>query len=423
MSGSRTSLPAGSAGGAATALQGRVVLAATLVLIGFNLRPIYTSVAAVLPEIMGATGLSTLGASLLTTLPVLCLGLFAPAAPILARRFGTERVMLALLALLTAGTAIRGLAGIPGLAAGTLLAGIGIANLNVLVPGLIKRDFADRAGLMSGLYITGLCAGAALAAGLTVPLARAAGGAWEAALALWALPAAAAALLWAAQIRGGARHDRRNARRVTGLWRSRLAWQVTAFMAFQSMFSFSVFGWMSPILQARGVAPPEAGAIVSASVLCQMVACLLAPPFAAGRRDQRILNVAVTIAAAAGFLGCIFAPVPTLWGWAVLQGFGQGALTSVALTLIVLRSADPHVTAELSGMAQGVGYGLGASGPLLVGLLNAWTGGFAAVGIYFALVAALCAVAGFGAGRALHVEARVSGLPMQGAPTRPSPPA
>jgi MFS transporter, CP family, cyanate transporter len=148
------------------------LLAATLVLIAFNLRPLFPSFSALLPSITLSTGLSPGGASLMTTLPVLCLGVFAPCAPVLARRFGAERTILCLMVLLTVGTAIRGLASVPALAFGTVATGISIAVINVLVPGLIKRDFPRRIGLMSGLYTMALCGGAAAAAGLTIPLQR-----------------------------------------------------------------------------------------------------------------------------------------------------------------------------------------------------------------------------------------------------------
>jgi CP family cyanate transporter-like MFS transporter len=48
----------------------RLLFAISLVLIAFNLRPIFPSLSVVLPEVIGDTGLSTVGASLLTTLPL-----------------------------------------------------------------------------------------------------------------------------------------------------------------------------------------------------------------------------------------------------------------------------------------------------------------------------------------------------------------
>jgi CP family cyanate transporter-like MFS transporter len=384
----------------------QILFGGTLVLIAFNLRPLFSSLSAVLPGVVQTTRLSPAGISLMTTLPVLCVGAFAPAAPALARRFGAERAILGLMIVLAIGTALRGLAVTPALAAGTMMAGAAIAVINVLLPGLIKRDFPHRTGLMSGLYTMALCGGAAAAAGLTVPLQASADGSWPRALALWAVPALAAALLWAPQAPRLKQEARFAGVVISGLYRCPLAWCVTLFMILQSMLSFSVFGWLAPILHARGLPLVTAGVIVSVSVLCQTLACLVAPGIAAKSRDQRFINPAVMLMAVTGFTGCLFAPLSTIWGWAILQGIGQGALTSVALTLIVLRSSDAHVAAQLSSMVQGVGYGLGAAGPLLVGLLHAWTGGYDAVGVFFLIVGLAGMVAGIGAGRSRHVAAR-----------------
>ncbi|MBN0466998.1 cyanate transporter, partial [Pseudomonas aeruginosa] len=89
----------------------------------------------------------------------------------------------------------------------------------------------------------------------------------------------------------------------------------------------------------------------------------------------------------AGLLGFIYAPLPTIWGWAVLLGLGQGGTFSIALALIVLRSRDAHVASHLSGMAQGVGYTLAAMGPFMVGVVHDMTGGWNAVGYIFIGVA------------------------------------
>lgn len=388
---------------------GRCVFGGTLVMIAFNLRPLFSSLSAVLPSVVTATGMTPGDASLMTSLPVVCLGIFAPIAPRLARRFGAEAAILLLMVLLALGTSLRGFASIPLLAIGTALAGVAIANVNVLLPGLIKRDFAHRTGLMSGLYTMALCGGAALAAGATVPLQRWVNGSWSLALGLWAVPAIVTALLWAPQIPRQRKHAGAGAPRINGLWRCPLAWQVTAFMVLQSMLSFSVFGWLAPMLHARGLNIGDAGLIVSVSVLCQTFACLIAPALAAKSRSQRLINVAVTLMSVIGLVGCLFAPISTIWFWAILQGVGQGALTSVALTLIVLRSSDAHVAAELSAMVQGVGYGVGAAGPLLVGILHDLTGGFDAVGILFVLVGFLACLAGVGAGRPRHVCAQRHG--------------
>eukprot|EP01036_Dinobryon_divergens_P040271 gene40271-53228_t len=177
----------------------RILLGASVVLIAFNLRPVFASLSVVLPEIIKATGLSATAASLLTTLPIVCLGVFAPLAPGLGRRFGTERTLLGCMVLILLGTMLRGTGNIPLLFLASAIAGSGIAVSNVLLSGLVKRDFAKQAALMMGLYTMAVCGGAASAAGLTVPIEHALGGGWTMALAMWALPAAVVTLVWAPQ--------------------------------------------------------------------------------------------------------------------------------------------------------------------------------------------------------------------------------
>ncbi len=384
----------------------RFLLGASLVLIAFNLRPVFSSASALLPEIRGELGLSPLGASLLTTLPVVCLGAFSPLAPRLAQRIGSERTLLGVLLLLTLGTALRGFSSVPLLFFGTALAGAAIAVGNVLLPGLVKRDFAANTALMTGLYTMALCAGAASAAGLTLPIEHALGGSLDGALSVWALPALLVGLIWLPQVFASSRQARRSGFRVEGLWRDKLAWQVTLFMGLQSALAYCVFGWLVPILRERGLDGIVAGGIVSVSVMVQAAACLFVPHIAVRGRDQRLINVTLCAFAVVALLGLLFAPLSTVWIWAVLQGIGQGGLIAAAMTAIVLRSRDPHVAAHLSGMAQCVGYLLAAVGPFIVGLIRGWTGSFAWCAVLFVALGLGAAFNGWRAGRALHVNAR-----------------
>ena len=379
---------------------GRLLLAIALLVIAFNMRPVFASLSPVLPELMATLGITPASASLLTTGPVLCLGIFALAAPGLAVRVGTERTLLAALLALSTGTALRGIASFPAVVAGSLLAGIGIAVVNVLLPSLVKRDFADRAALMTGSYSMVMCAGAALAAGVTVPLSRVVDGA-GAALAAWSLPALAAALVWAAVGLRRAPASRPVGEVVSAgrLWRERLAWDVALFMGSQSALAYCVFGWMAPILRERGADPVTAGLLVSVSILVQAPASFLAPQIAARFADVRPFAVLLIALAAGGLLGVILAPLPTAWLWVVLQGLGQGALFSMTMTFIIQRSPDARTVASLSGMAQGVGYALAGSGPLFVGLIRDRAGSFGPAAYLVGSITAVAVLAAFGAGR------------------------
>ncbi|MGJ7502823.1 CynX/NimT family MFS transporter [Variovorax sp. ZT5P49] len=390
----------------APTLTRRILLGASVVLIAFNLRPVFASLSVVLPEIIKATGLSSTAASLLTTLPIVCLGVFAPLAPGLGRRFGTERTLLACMVLILVGTVLRGTGNIPLLFLASAIAGSGIAVSNVLLSGLVKRDFAKQAALMMGLYTMAVCGGAASAAGLTVPVEHALGGGWTMALAMWALPAALVTLIWAPQALPLKPVASESGFTVRGLWRDRLAWQVTFFMGLQSALAYIVMGWLAPILRERGLGSETAGYVVSLSVMTQVVTCLVVPALAVKLRNQRGLAVVLAMLTVGAMLAMLFAPLGGpigVWAWAVLLGIAQGGTFALALTMIVLRSPDSHVAAHLSGMAQGVGYMVAAFGPLVAGLLHGWTGSFRASSWLFIGLGIALVVAGLGAGRTMHV--------------------
>lgn len=374
-----------------------------LVLVALNLRPALSSMAPVLGLVSEGLGLSASQAGLLTTLPVLCLGLFAPLAPVLARRFGSERVIFGILLTLALGIVVRSAFGTAGVFLGSLIAGASIGIIGVLLPGIVKRDFPQHAGTLTGVYTMALCLGAAMAAGATVPLAQRYEGSWALGLGFWAVPALLAMLVWLPQARQG--HGlHKVAYRVRGLWRDPLAWQVTLYMGLQSSLAYIVFGWLPSILIGRGLTPTEAGLVLSGSVIVQLVSSLSAPWLATRGKDQRLAIVIVMLVTLAGLFGCLYAPISGLWGWAVLLGLGQGGTFALALTLIVLRSKDAHVAANLSSMAQGVGYTLASMGPFAVGLVHDMTGGWAAVGWIFAVLGIGAIGFGLGAGRALHVQ-------------------
>jgi CP family cyanate transporter-like MFS transporter len=170
-------------------------------------------------------------------------------------------------------------------------------------------------------------------------------------------------------------------------------------MGLQSAIAYSVFGWFVPILRERGLDAETAGYVLSASVVAQMAACLVLPGLAVRGRDQRAVAIGTVAISVLGLLGSMFGPLWAKWIFAVMGGFGQGGLIAVAMTLIILRSPDIRIAANLSGMAQGVGYVLAAGGPLLTGFIRDRTGGFSAAALLFLAIGVAAGAAGWGAGR------------------------
>jgi MFS transporter, CP family, cyanate transporter len=388
------------------------LLAVGLVLTGFNLRVAVASVPPLLADLERSPGMSPTVAGLLTSLPVLCFGALAVAAPPLVRRAGGEGTLLLALGAIMGGVVVRGAGSTAALFAGTAIAGAGIAVGNVVVPALIKGRFPARVGLLMGLYTAVLAAGAALAGGLAVPAERALG--WRSALAIWAAPALVAVAALGIAVARGTRNGvvRGGAGDMRTLLHDPLAWQVTLFFGLQSAVFYSGLAWLPSILRDHGYSAGVAGALLSVYALGGIPGSLVAPALAVRIRDQRALAVgAVALEAAAA------AGLATLPGgdpaWVVLFALGQGAAFSLALTIIVLRAPDAHRGAELSGMVQAIGYGIAAAGPFLVGALHDAERGWTAP---LLLLVALCvpmAAAGVGAGRARLVSASARTVPLR----------
>ncbi|MFF2567680.1 CynX/NimT family MFS transporter [Streptomyces sp. NPDC058084] len=362
-----------------TLLAHPVLLLVGIVLASLNMRAALASVSPLVGELSESYGLSSAASSLVTSVPVLFLGLGALVAPWLGRRLGAERVLFGALLLLGVGILVRVLPSAAALYCGGVLVGTAIALLNVLMPGLIKRDFPDRAASMTSVYTGAMIAGATLVAASSVPLERALGG-WQASLGSWSLLAAVAALAWLPQVliargrRGREVPAAGPAEPARSVWRSALAWQVTLFMGLQSLWTYVLIAWMPTIFTDEGMSRSEAGVVFAFNNLLQVVGAFAVPLLAGRMRSQRPLIVLVTSLVAAGYAGLMSAPVQGAWLWAALLGVGQGGAVGLALTLIVLRSGDAVTASRLSGMAQTVGYLMAAAGPLAAGALHQATG-------------------------------------------------
>jgi MFS transporter, CP family, cyanate transporter len=372
---------------------------AAVLLIAFNLRPAITTVALFIGDIRTDLGLSAFGISLLTMAPVVCLGLFAPIVPPLARRFGTEAVILASLVALAIGCVVRSF-GVAPLFLGTLIIGASMCFLGVLSPVIVKRDFPHRIGLMMGLYTMLVCLGPAFATATAVPLRHVLNNSWEFVLVFWALPALVAAVVFIPQLFRYTQPRGVAAAHLRGMLRDPLARQVTVFFALISSLAYAVFNWGPTMLQARGLDAAASGVVISFCYLAQMATGLLAPIVAGRYKDQRLVIAIMVLLTAAGLLGFVFAPIWSLTIFSIVLGLGQGGAFGVALLLFVLRARTPHAATQLSALAQTVGYvASGLIGPFAVGLIYEWTGSWPVVAVFYSAVGAASLLAGLGAGR------------------------
>jgi len=377
---------------------------------GLNLRTAITSLPPLFPDLQTQLHLSTATLSLLAATPVICFGVVSAFTAWLNRRYGEEMILLVALVLLTAGLLLRGVA--PGvmLFPGTVLAASAIAVLNVLLSSMAKRRWPERAGLLIGIYLTTLSAGAILSSLLSVPLYDSSGSV-QLALGVWAVPAALAALLWLPQLRyrtvglapAAADGTVAPARAGVKVYRYALTWQVTAFMALQSLLYYAALSWLPTIFQDRGDSAVTAGNLLALMGVGNLTTSLLVPVLAHRRPSQRGLVVPSLIGTAAGLAGCLWAPLGSAPFWVLVLGVSQGSCLGLAIFFMLARAPDAGVAASLSAFAQSVGYLVASAGPLMVGLLHSATGSW---NLPVVLLLVLCAAelaTGLLAGRPLQL--------------------
>jgi CP family cyanate transporter-like MFS transporter len=369
-------------------------------LVALNLRPAVTSVGPLLQEIVQSLGFDRTEAGILTTLPVLCFGLIGPVAPVLGRRYGAENVIFAALIAVAVACAMRLAPSAAMLYASGVLAGIAIGIMNVLLPGIVKRDFPQRVGAVTGFYTMMLCVGAAGAAALAPQVELAFDANWTLALAVWGILAVIALPAWAPM--RAHFHSAPQAARVEtrNLWTNALAWQVTIYLGLASSLAYSVFGWGAKILQDRGMDVPSSGLMLGLSILVQGAGAQVAPLMSTKRGDLRLSALLMMALGLIGLLGYLFAPMGIMWLCSVVLGIGQGGAFAIALTMIAQRGGNPETAARLSGMTQSVGYVMGAlAGPFAVGLVHDAFGGWPPVAILFTVITLGAAICALGAGK------------------------
>jgi MFS transporter, CP family, cyanate transporter len=379
------------------------VLLTALLAVAANLRPALTSVGPLIEAIRQDLDLSATAAGLLNSLPLFAFAAFAPLAHF-GNRLGIERTLIAAMLILVAGILVRSLGGGVGLFAGTLLLGASIAVGNVLLPSVIKRDFPDRVGSLTAAYAIVLGLTAAIASGVSVPLARILPGGWQSALAFWAVPTGLAIVPLALCLRAGGASEGANKVYTASVpvWRSPLAWQVTLFMGLQSFMFYIVVGWFPSVLRDIGYTPGAAGWIITLFQVVALATTLAMPALIRRGRDQRVLAVATPLLIVVAILGLVAAPGAALI-WIVLIGLGTGPTLILALAFIGLRSGDHRQAAALSLVVQSIGYFIAALGPIAFGLLHDLCHGWTVPLLALAASLVLQAVAGFGAGRNARV--------------------
>lgn len=408
----------------------------TLLVIGIlcvaaNLRAPLTSVGPIVGFIRGSLHMSDTLAGMITTLPLFAFALCSPLAPKLARKFGTEVVIFCSLIILTIGILMRSWLGYFGLFLGTVILGLAISVGNVLIPGLIKKEFPKKIGIMTGAYSSCMNVFAALASGISLPLASDAGLGWNGSLQFWAILSFVSMAIWFPQLRkkhtigiGKAKnqhmitrsHEKIEERanesksvKRTAIWKLPLAWQVTIYMGLQSMVFYCMVAWLPNILIQQGMDNNKAGWMLSLMQFGLIPMTFLASVLAGKKANQRMLVVVGSMCVITGLLGLLlFGGSSVTFLWIIILGIGGGITFSIAMMFFSSRTANADEAANLSGMAQSIGYLLAAFGPMFFGYMHDITSTWTMPLILLIVFAILCLFSGIGASRDVYLNSQVN---------------
>ncbi|WP_128102010.1 CynX/NimT family MFS transporter [Paenibacillus sp. DCT19] len=338
-----------------------------------NLRPIITSVASMMGVIQSELGISALTASLLTTLPVLCMGLFAPVATRLSQRFGLERTLFIALLLITVATIMRGInESITILLVTALAGGVGISFAGPLLSSFIKKYFPTSPGVVS-IYSVSMTIGAALASGLTIPIYAQSEKNLPFAMSSWAILGIIALIMWMALLRHK-QHSSNKTQHLRLPLGNKQAIQFTLFFGFMASVFYALTAWISPIALSFGYSSQYAAMLLTLFTLIQVPVALFVPGIVNRTGNPKLLLVLCSISELVGLI-LLLLSAPMLPA-VLFLGIGAGGLFPLALMLPIMETRSAEEAGTWSAMSQMGGYILGAFGPLFIGWMFDLTGQF-----------------------------------------------
>jgi MFS transporter, CP family, cyanate transporter len=368
-------------------------LLAALFLAALSLRPQLVGIGPLIPGIQLDLNTSHAVAGLLGTIPVLCMGLFAPPAAFLSQRLGSRQALAAALALIGAFGIAR--AFVPGAALLILLTipvGIGMGLGNALLPVSVKERFSDRPVFATGVYAAGINVGATLSAASAVPLARGLGD-WRDALLVFSSVTLGLLVLWLVLTRVERGHVASSVPRPLALpWRSSLGWRLVAAFFFMSATYYGLNAWLPDVYVERGWSEGKAGALLAVLNATQIVAGLSVAWLADRMWSRRTWMAACSGLGVLALLGVVLLPGGGFL-WAFMLGATIGPLFSLTMALPLDIGRGPAEVAAYTGLMLGAGYSLSAMSPLVLGAIRDASSGFGVVlWVLVGLAAALFAV-------------------------------
>ncbi|WP_438318873.1 MFS transporter [Sporosarcina sp. FA9] len=358
-----------------------VLLLIAIFAVAVNMRPAITSIGPMLEVIREQLSLSNVQVSMLTAIPVICMGIFATFAPYFNRKLGLKRTMYLMLSLIGLLTAIRGIVPSFIVLIGTaFLIGVALAVMGPLLSAMIKQNFPQRAASVIGVYSFGMGVGASASAGFTV-LFYDRTSSYPFALGIWAVLALLGLLAWFFAMRVetviySVRQSPLTEKQEKSVspWRIKKAWLFLLFFGLQSSAFFSIVTWLVPMAKSLGMTLLQAGMLLSVMTVVQIFLNLGFPLLMERFPARRFWVLLMLISGVLATLFIWTGVHSLMWIGAIVMGIPLGGLFPIALLLPLDETETADETNSWTAMMQTGGYIIGGLFPLVIALIHDWTG-------------------------------------------------
>lgn len=349
-----------------------VFLVLGIFLLGACMRTPITSIPTVINNIAATLGVQATSLGILTTLPLICFGVFAPFVPIISRRLGNELTIAIITVILFIGSYMR-IINQPLLFVSTILVGLAITFMNVLLPAIITDNMPAKIGTMTSLYTLSMTFFSVFGAGLSAPIAQKTS--WQFVVQLISLIALITFIVWLPNVRFNRRDKAVTTSKTASVWQNKTAWFMLFYFGLASLIFYTLVAWLPTMAIAAGISANTASLLAGLFQLASVPTSFLMPILAVRTHNRTRLIVIAAVATLVGIVALMI-PIHSVIYFAIINiilGLATAATFSLTMTMFGLKTKTPEQTRNLSGMAQSIGYLIAAVGPVLTGALQNMT--------------------------------------------------
>ena len=348
-----------------------------VIFLSLILRTPITSVGAIVGPLKSILDINNTVAGFITTIPLIAFAIFSPMVAKFSNKAGLEKTLLFSAVIISIGLGLRFYINTYVFFITTFIIGVGITVGNVLLPGLVKKYYPEKIGIMTGFYAVVMNIGAAVAAGISYPiLSTNIGGknfATGLAVNIWIIIAVVNIVIYVAMSKNNNASEVTDTHeKVHGYFKYSKMWTIMLSMGLQSALFYCSVSWFAEIMISKDFSPEIAGLLLSISQFAQFPSTFIVPILADKLHNKLIIPVVITIGYIISLVGMLYTSgnFVLMLTFIIIFALAGGGSFSYVMYLFSVKSRNESEAADISGLAQSGGYLLAAIFPPLLGYIR-----------------------------------------------------